>query len=198
MSRYLGSALRFTILTWVVFGFGYPLLEVGINQLAFPGPANGSLVRAHGHVIGSRLIAQTFKGRQWFHARPSAVHDNPKTSGGSNLGPSSRRLKAHLTARRSALEARHPSLAGRRLPADMITSSASGLDPDITPANALLQAHWVARARHLPVAAVRRLVARHVVGPWLGLFGDARVNVLMLNIALQNMAARPRYATMKR
>lgn len=175
-----------------MFGLGYPLLEVGINQLVFPGPANGSLVRQSGRIVGSRLIEQRFRGARWFHGRPSAVHMDPRSSGASNLGPSSRRLARHLAARRNDLLARHPALAGRQLPADMITSSGSGLDPDITPANAYLQARWVARERGLPPASVRRLVARHERRAWLGLFGQARVNVLALNLGLQRLANRHR------
>ncbi|MHB1567152.1 MAG: potassium-transporting ATPase subunit KdpC [Acidiferrobacter sp.] len=189
----LGSALRFTILTWVLFGLGYPLLEVGINQLLFPAAANGSLIRIHGQVVGSRLIEERFSGAGWFHGRPSAVHDNPMTSGGSNLGPLSPQLFQHLVARRAALLRAHPTLAHRRLPADMITSSGSGLDPDISPANAALQAPWVARARHLPLAFVRQRVAQATRGPFLGLFGSARVNVVTLNLSLQAVAANPRY-----
>ena len=196
MSRTFGTALRLTLLSWAVFGLGYPLLEVGINQLVFPGAANGSLVRVKGQVVGSRLIEQRFTGGGWFHGRPSAVHMNPRSSGGSNLGPSSAKLARHLAARRARLLARHPHLAGRRLPADMITSSGSGLDPDITPANAYLQAPWVARDRGLPLAVVRHLVARHVRGPWLGLFGQARVDVLSLNLGLRRITARARRARM--
>ncbi len=197
MSRTLGTALRLTLLSWALFGLGYPLLEVGINQLAFPGAANGSLVRVKGQVVGSRLIEQRFTGGSWFHGRPSAVHMDPRSSGGSNLGPSSPKLARHLAARRARLVARHPHLAGRRLPADMITSSGSGLDPDITPANAYLQAPWVARDRRLPLAVVRRLVARHIRGPWLGLFGQARVDVLSLNLGLKRITARARHARMR-
>ena len=186
MRQYLGSAIRFTVLTWLLFGIGYPLLEVGINQVLFPGAANGSLVHLHGRVVGSRLIEQRFTGPMWFHGRPSAVHDDPRSSGGSNLGPLSHKLFRHLVARRQRLDRRHPSLVGKRLPADMITSSGSGLDPDISPATAYLEAPWVARARGIPAAVMHRLVATQIQGPWLGLFGDARVNVLMLNLALQN------------
>lgn len=188
MPRYFGTALRFTLLTWIVFGLGYPLFEVGLNQLLFPGASNGSLVRVNGRVVGSRLIEQSFQGARWFHGRPSAVHMDSRTSGGSNLGPLSDRLSTHIMTRRARLLAAHPRLKGRRLPADMITSSGSGLDPDITPANAYLQAAWVARARRLPARLVRRLVARHIHGPWLGLFGSARVNVFALNRALRRLA----------
>ncbi len=198
MSRIFGAALRLTVVSWVVFGLGYPLLEVGVNQLAFPAAANGSLARFGGRVVGSRLIEQRFTGAGWFHGRPSAVHMNARSSGGSNIGPSSALLARHLAARRARLLARHPGLAGRRLPADMITSSGSGLDPDITPANAYLQARWVARARGLPLAAVRRLVARHERRPWLGLFGQARVDVLSLNLGLARIMAKARYARMVR
>lgn len=190
MPQYLGTALRFTFVTWVLFGLAYPLLEVGLNQLIFPQAAHGSLVRIEGRVVGSRLIEQPFRGPLWFHGRPSAVHMDPRTSGGSNLGPLSHRLLAHLMRRRQHLEALHPSLIGQHLPSDMITSSGSGLDPDISPATAYLQAPWVARARHLPAPTVRKLVAAHIKGPWLGLFGAARVNVLELNIALQQYANR--------
>lgn len=196
MSRTFGTALRLSLLTWVMFGLGYPLVEVGINQLAFPRAANGSLVRLHGQVVGSRLIEQRFRGSRWFHGRPSAAHMDPRSSGASNLGPSSAKLARHLAARRKRLLAHHPRLATRHLPADMITSSGSGLDPDITPANAYLQAPWVARARGLPTASVRRLVARNTRKPWLGLFGQARVNVLSLNLGLQRLAGRGRYGRM--
>ncbi len=198
MSHTFGTALRFSLLTWVIFGLAYPLAEVGINQLVFPGPANGSLVRQGGRIVGSRLIEQRFRGPQWFHGRPSAVDMDPRSSGASNLGPSSRRLARHLAARRNHLLARHPALVGQRLPADMITSSGSGLDPDITPANAYLQARWVARARGLPQTLVRRLVARNERRPWLGLFGQARVNVLSLNLGLQALMARRGYGRMGR
>ncbi len=187
MSHPLATALRFTLITWLLCGLGYPLVEVAINQVLFPAQANGSLIRVQGRVIGSRLIEQAFTGPRWFHGRPSAVHMNPTQSGASNLGPLSRRLARHLARRRARLVAQHPSLAGRRLPADMITSSGSGLDPDISPANAYLQARWVARARDVPLARLRALVGRHIQGPWLGLFGQARVNVLALNLALSRV-----------
>lgn len=186
----LGGALRLTLVTWVVFGLGYPLIEVGLNQALWPYQAYGSLVWRNGQVVGSRLIEQRFRGPLWFHGRPSAIHDNPGTSGGSNLGPLSRRLAQHLNVRHEALLHAHPSLDGQRLPADMITSSGSGLDPDISPANALLQAPWVARARGIPIASVRAMIEHRIRGPWLGLFGSAHVNVLVLNLALAHFAKK--------
>ncbi|MDA8390303.1 MAG: potassium-transporting ATPase subunit KdpC [Gammaproteobacteria bacterium] len=180
----MGSALRLTVLVWLLCGLGYPLLEVGISDLAFPAAANGSLVRVDHRIVGSRLIGERFTGPMWFKGRPSATGDNPMHSGASNLGPLSRRLRDHLWARRAQLVRRHPSLAARRLPADMITTSGSGLDPDISLANADLQAPWVARARGLPLARVQALIAHAAHGRWLGLFGEPRVNVQVLNWTL--------------
>ncbi|MDA8360763.1 MAG: potassium-transporting ATPase subunit KdpC [Gammaproteobacteria bacterium] len=184
------GALRLTLLVWVVCGLCYPLLEVGINELAFPAAANGSLVRLNHRIVGSRLIGERFTGPLWFAGRPSAANDNPMRSGASNLGPASRRLRDHLWARRARLVRQHPSLATRRLPADMITSSGSGLDPDISPANADLQAPWVARARHLPLARVEALITHATRGRWLGLFGEPRVNVQVLNWTLAAQSGR--------
>ena len=180
----LGGALRFTVLIWVVCGLTYPLLEVGLNQLLFPLTANGSLVRMDHRVVGSQLIGERFTGPGWFHGRPSAAGYHAMDSGASNLGPASRRLRDHLLARRARLVRQHPALAAVRLPADMITSSGSGLDPDISIANARLQAPWVARARGLGLAQVRALVTRATRGRWLGLFGEPRVNVQVLNWSL--------------
>lgn len=178
------TAVRFTLATWILCGLAYPAIEVAINQVMFPFQANGSLVQVSGKIVGSRLIGQRFLGARWFHGRPSAVNDDPLTSGGSNLGPMSRRLKQHLIQRSMRLRKEHPGLRGVRLPSDMITSSGSGLDPDISPANAYLQARWIARARGLPSDAMDQLIARHLHRPLLGLFGEPYVNVLTLNLAL--------------
>ncbi|MHB8415081.1 MAG: potassium-transporting ATPase subunit KdpC [Acidiferrobacteraceae bacterium] len=180
----LSTALRFTLVTWILCGLAYPAIEVAINQALFPSEANGSLVRINGRIVGSRLIGQRFRGARWFQGRPSAVKDDPSTSGGSNLGPMSRRLKQHLLQRTTRLRKQHPSLRGIKLPSDMITSSGSGLDPDISPANAYLQARWVAHARGLPPDTVDYLIAHHLHRPLFGLFGEPYVNVLTLNLAL--------------
>jgi potassium-transporting ATPase KdpC subunit len=200
------SALRTSVVTCLLCGLAYPLTLTGIGQLTLPFQANGSLERsADGVVIGSRLIGQQWNSPEWFHGRPSATTDadpsdpgktvsapyNAANSGGSNLGPTNRSLMVRLTADRSSLEIADPDLVRKPLPADMLTTSASGLDPDISPANALLQAVRVARARGIPIAEVDELVRRHITGRSLRLFGEPRVNVLALNLALQRAASPP-------
>jgi potassium-transporting ATPase KdpC subunit len=197
-SVFLG-ALRASLVTWVLCGLFYPLALTGLGQLFFPFEANGSLDTApDGTVIGSALIGQAWKGPAWFHSRPSATTDtdpndpaksvpapyNAANSSGSNLGPTAKALQDRLAEDRKALEAEQPELAGRMLPADMITASASGLDPDITPANAALQVARVAHARRVPAERIAELVKRHVTGRALGIFGEQRVNVLELNLDL--------------
>jgi K+-transporting ATPase ATPase C chain len=172
----------------------------GLGQWLMPFQANGSLERnPDGTVIGSRLIGQAWNGPQWFHGRPSATTAtdpsdatkivpapyNAASSGGSNLGPTSKNLAERLPADRNALEKTQPELAGAMLPADVLTTSASGLDPDISPANAALQVARVARARGVPPAEIEALLEQHITGRSLGIFGEPRVNVLALNIALQ-------------
>jgi K+-transporting ATPase ATPase C chain len=194
------SAARASLVAFVLCGLLYPLALTGLGQLILPFQANGSLERGRdGAVVGSRLIGQQWNGPAWFHGRPSATttgdpDDPSKTlpapynaanSAGSNLGPTSRVLMERLTSDRIALEAAQPGFVGARLPADMLTTSASGLDPDISPANALLQADRVARARGVPAAQIHSLVEQHVTGRSLGIFGEPRVNVLALNLALQ-------------
>jgi potassium-transporting ATPase KdpC subunit len=194
-------ALRVSLVTCMLCGIVYPLAVTGLAQLLLPDQANGSLLRSpDGVVIGSRLIGQDWRGPQWFHGRPSATaaadpHNPAKTiaapynaaaSGGSNLGPTSRALVERLAADREALNAAQPQLAGRHLPSDMLTASGSGLDPDITPADAALQVPRIAEARDLSLAQVNVLVERDTVGRALGIFGEPRVNVLRLNLDLQN------------
>jgi potassium-transporting ATPase KdpC subunit len=193
------AASRVSLVLFVLCGLIYSLVLTGIGQLILPFQANGSLDRTDGGVvIGSRLIGQQWDGPQWFHGRPSATTDtdpdnpgktvsvpyNAANSGGSNLGPTSRALRERLSQDRKRLETAEPELAGQRLPSDMLTTSASGLDPDISPANAALQVSRIARARGLPAAEIQALVQQHVAGRTLGLFGEPRVNVLALNLAL--------------
>lgn len=206
MRDILLGAVRASLVTWVLCGLAYPLALTGLAQWLMPWQANGSLeADAQGRLIGSRLIGQQWDGPEWFHGRPSATtaadpRDPDKTipapynaasSAGSNLGPTSKALFDRLLADRETLEQVQPELARRPLPSDMLTASASGLDPDISPANAALQASRVARARGIAAAEIDALVARHVVGRTLEVFGEPRVNVLALNLALQRAYPKP-------
>jgi potassium-transporting ATPase KdpC subunit len=193
MLAVMRPALRASLVLWVLCGIVYPLLVTGLGQVLFPFQANGSLeTSADGTILGSRLIGQEWSGPQWFHGRPSATTPMPydaAASGGSNLGPTSRRLAERLASDRKVLEAAQPELAGRALPADMLTASGSGLDPDISPADAVLQAPRVAAARGLPPKDVSALVARNTRGRAAGMFGEPRVNVLQLNRSIEHLSS---------
>jgi K+-transporting ATPase ATPase C chain len=179
--------LAMTVLT----GLAYPLVVTGLAQALFPFQANGSLIRnPQGTVIGSALIGQNFASPRYFHPRPSAAGNNgydPTSSGGTNLAPDNQKLISAVQARAVAYRKENGLPANAPVPVDAVTSSASGLDPDISPANALLQAPRVAAARNLPVATVRALVQQQTEGPTLGILGDPRVNVLKLNLALDQL-----------
>jgi K+-transporting ATPase ATPase C chain len=184
-----------TILT----GIAYPLAMFGLAQGLFPRQANGSLIERDGKVIGSSLIGQNFTGENWFHGRPSATTDtdpndstktvpapyNAANSGGSNLGPTSKALVDRVTGDATKLAAENP---GTPVPMDLVTTSASGLDPDISPAAALFQVPRVAKSRHLPEGQVRQLVQDHITGRLAGLIGEPHVNVLELNLALDALS----------
>ena len=200
MLDYFSGAIRISLVTFVLCGFVYPLAVTAVGQLVMPHRSNGSrLTNADGQVIGSRLIGQQWSDPKWFHGRPSAtVTPDPRepsknidapynaaNTTASNLGPTSKTLQDRLAADRAALEQAQPELAGKLLPADMLTASASGLDPDITPANAVLQVGRVAKARGIPPEQIAALVQQHVTAPSLGIFGEPRVNVLELNLALE-------------
>jgi len=201
MFEVLAPALRASLLLWALLGVVYPLAVTGIAQIVFPDEANGSLIRsADGTVIGSRLIGQRWTGPEWFHGRPSATTDidptdptrtipapyNAANSGGSNLGPTSSILIERLAADRKALDQTEPELAGKPIPADMLTTSGSGLDPDISPAYAALQVPRVAAARGVPEERIAAVLVRHIAGRTFGIFGEPRVNVLQLNLDLQH------------
>jgi K+-transporting ATPase ATPase C chain len=177
-----------TVLFAALLGVAYPAALTGIGQLLFPVQANGSLIREDGRIVGSSLIGQQFAGPGYFHGRPSSAGKgyDAVASSGSNLGPASRALTDRVKADLAAL----PKPAGRPVPPDLVTASASGLDPHISPAAAVFQAAAVADARGLSEAAVRSLIERHTEGPLLGFIGEARVNVLELNRALDSTGAR--------
>jgi potassium-transporting ATPase KdpC subunit len=182
----LMSLILFTILT----GFIYPLAVTGIAQTIFPHQANGSIVARNGKPVGSELIGQQFSEPDYFWGRPSATTPYPyngASSAGSNLGPNNPELFNMVRARVEALHDAHPSNRSK-VPVDLVTSSASGLDPEISIAAAEYQAGRVARARGLDISAVRALIERQTRRRWLGLFGEPCVNVLQLNLALDELS----------
>lgn len=187
-------ALRVTLLTLVATGLLYPLAMTGLCGLLFPGKAHGSLVTDDkGHVVGSALIGQRFQSPAYFGTRPSAAGErgyDAASSSGSNLGPTSRKLRERAQAERDRLRKENPEAAGP-VPADLVTASASGLDPHVSSAAALWQVSRVARARGLSPERVRSLVLDHVEGCELGFLGEPRVNVLLLNLALDRQFGRP-------
>jgi K+-transporting ATPase ATPase C chain len=177
----------------VVLGLAYPALIWGVGQVAFRGAAGGSLVERDGTPVGSALIGQRFDDPAYFWGRPSAAGDgyDATASGASNLGPTSAKLDQTVRERLAALLAANPGKRAADVPSELVTASGSGLDPDISPAAAEFQVGRVARARDLPVDRVRRLVAEHTGGRDLGVFGEPRVNVLALNLALDRLTGRP-------
>ncbi len=185
MSQLL-SGLRITIGLTIVTGFLYPGIVTGLCQLFLRHQADGSLIVKDGHVIGSSLIGQNFARPEYFHPRPSAAGKDgydASASGGSNLGPTSRQLVDRVKADINAFRQENPDYHGP-IPADLITTSGSGLDPDISPASAEAQAARVAKARGISVEAVDQLIAQSIAPPTIGLLGDPRVNVLQMNLAL--------------
>ncbi len=182
-----------TITLCVLTGLVYPGIVTGAAQLLFPRQANGSLVTVNGTVVGSALIGQPFAQPYYFHPRPSAAGSgyDAAASSGTNKGPTDRKLADTLIAQAvDSVVAQDGAVKGR-IPSDMVTASGSGLDPDISPANAFVQVARVARARGADSAGVRALVDRHVEGRQFGFFGEPRVNVLLLNIALDSAFPRP-------
>jgi K+-transporting ATPase ATPase C chain len=182
-------AVTLLIMMTAILGIAYPLAVTGVAQVLFPAQAAGSLIVKDGEPVGSRLIGQPFSGRRYFWSRPSATTPQPYNglaSGGSNLGPLNPALTDAVKARIAALEAADPTHHAP-IPVDLVTASASGLDPDISLAAAYYQVDRVARARHLSPARLRALIAAQARKSWLGVIGEPRVNVLELNLALDNL-----------
>jgi K+-transporting ATPase ATPase C chain len=179
-------AMLITVILTVLTGLIYPFVITGLAQVLFPRHANGSLIMANGQVVGSSLIGQNFTKAEYFHPRPSAAGEkgyDAAASGGSNLAPTNPALDKRLAESAAAFRKENPRYGGP-IPADAITASASGLDPHISPATAFAQCDRVAKARNVPVAQIRRLVEAHTEGRQLGFLGEPRVNVLLLNLAL--------------
>jgi potassium-transporting ATPase KdpC subunit len=176
-------AIAMTVVLTVILGIIYPVLVTGIAQVMFPAKAAGSLIRKDGRVLGSRLIGQPFSGPGYFHSRPSAAGTgyDATASAGTNLGPTSQKLMDNIKSEALSLQEENPASP---IPVDLVTSSASGLDPHITPAAAEFQVARIARERGLPPDQVRRLVSKHTEGRQFGLLGEPRVNVLELNLEL--------------
>jgi potassium-transporting ATPase KdpC subunit len=190
MWRHIGPALRITLLLTVLTGLIYPGLVTALCQALFPRQANASLVEVNGRVVGSSLIGQNFTRPEYFQPRPSAAGSNgydPMASGGSNYGPTNQKLVDRAKAAVEQFRKNNPDYTGP-LPADLVTASGSGLDPDISPASAQAQAARVARARGVSVQQVEELIREHTDGRTLGLLGEPRVNVLELNLALDHFA----------
>ncbi len=197
LRRQLVTGLRMTVVLTVLLGFVYPLAVTGISQFTMSKRADGSLVKVDGKVVGSSLIGQSFADKagnplpKYFQPRPSATATTPynaMASGGSNYGPSSPTLLADVAARVAAYRTLNGLTANVKVPSDAVTSSASGLDPQISVANARLQAARVAQARHLTVIQVTAVIAAHTQGRQLAVLGEQTVNVLELNLALDQMS----------
>jgi len=192
MLRHLPTSVIFTVVSVIVLGIIYPLVMAGVGMLLFPKQANGSMVRIDGQLVGSDIIGQLWEKPQYFAGRPSAAGKNgydPTATSGTNLGPTSKKLIKATSDGIDALRKANPD-ATVPIPMDLVTSSASGIDPDISPEAALYQAPRIAKARHLSVVAVNAIVRRYTHGRELGFLGEPHVNVLELNLALDKKAAK--------
>jgi K+-transporting ATPase ATPase C chain len=186
MKKELILAVRFTLVTTVLFGLLYPLGMTGLSQLLFPKQAAGSLIEKNGRVVGSKLIGQPFSSDKYFHSRPSAAGAgyDASASSASNLAPTNQALVHRVKSDVAKLQQENPGVA---IPADLVTSSGSGLDPDISPAAAEFQIPRIAKARSMTVESVKAIIARHTQGRTFTIFGEPRVNVLELNLDLDSL-----------
>ena len=187
MKKHIVTSILYTLITAVLLGIGYPLVVAGLAKVIFPKQANGSLIERDGVLVGSRLIGQPFSGPGYFWSRPSAAGTgyDASASSGSNLAPTNAALATRVTG---SVQTLNPKSTNGAVPIDLVTTSASGLDPDITPAAANYQVTRVAAERHVSEDAVQDLVASHVTPRQFGLLGEPRVNVLELNLALDKLA----------
>lgn len=185
MKKDLQIAMRFTLVTTVLFGLAYPLVVTGVSQWLFPGQSNGSLVMRDGRIVGSQLIGQMFSSDSYFHARPSSAGDgyDAANSSGSNLAPTNHALVERVQAEVAKLRAENPNAP---IPVDLVAASGSGLDPHISPAAADFQLRRVASARKISQESLRALVAKHTEARQFGILGEPRVNVLELNLELDS------------
>lgn len=181
MNEHIRPALATLGLMILLTGLAYPLAMTGLGQALMPSKANASLIERNGRIVGSALVGQGFTAPQYLHSRPSAVDFDASSAGASNLSPTSAELLAEQAARAQAFRS---ETGATRVPVDAVTASGSGLDPHVSPQNAAAQAARIAGARGAAEADVRRLIGTHVEPRWLGLFGESRVNVLAVNLAL--------------
>ena len=186
--KHVRPAILMLVVMTLITGLVYPLAMTGLGQLLFPRQANGSLVMVNGKVVGSSIVGQLWTKPQYFHGRPSAAGKgyDPTATGGTNYGPTSKKLIDATRATLASLEKENPGASGPP-PMDLVTSSGSGIDPDISPEGAYWQAPRVARARAVPVLQINALIAQHVQGRTFGFLGEPHVNVLELNLALDEM-----------
>jgi len=197
LRKQVWPAIAMTLVLCVITGLIYPGVVTGLAQVLFPRQANGSLVVLNGRVVGSALIGQPFTRPEYFHPRPSAAGTgyDASASSATNKGPTDAKLADTLIAQAVESAVKNDGAIKGHIPADMVTSSASGLDPDISPANARLQVSRVARARGVPEAQIAGIVARHIQARQFGFFGEPRVNVLLLNIAVDSAFGAPKALT---
>ena len=183
MKKNLLTAVLMTLTTTILLGIAYPMVVTGLAHLLFPDKANGQLIQRNGVIVGSRMIGQPFSGPGYFHPRPSAAGNgyDAANSGGSNLGPTNQKLVDRVKADVARLQAENP---GTPVPVDLVTTSGSGLDPEISVAGAAFQVPRVARERDMTQTEVQQLVAKYTAGRQFGFLGEPRVNVLELNLAL--------------